>query len=122
MMMKNMKMMNMSKQLAKLNELGSTFSFIKPPEDDIRALNYYRDELKDTLERFDAFKDKVNNIIEKGKQQEYLFEFRRMLSGHCIIHGYNITIIQCTNYIKKDMCNFYEQCKLRQKMLELITI
>ena len=117
-----MRMKKLSKALAKRNQLESTFSFIKPPDDEIRGLNYYRDELEDTLKRFDTFKEKVNAIIEKGKQQEYLFEFRRMLSGQCIIHHYNITIIQCTNYIKNGKCNFHKDCKLRKNILELIIL
>ena len=112
----------MSKALAKRNQLDTTFSFIHPPDDEIRGLNYYRDELEVQLKRFDAFKDKVNNIIEKGKQQEYLLEFRKMLSGHCITHNRTFTIIQCTTTIKYSNCKFYEECKTRKKMLELIEI
>jgi len=112
----------MSKQLAKTDELKNTFSFIQPHEDDVRALEYYREELEDTLKRFDAFKEKMNAIIEKGKQQEYKNEFRKMLSGHCIVKLRNITIIQCTNYIIRGECNFYKECKTRQKILNTIVI
>lgn len=112
----------MSKALARRNQLETTFSFIHPPDDEIRGLNYYRDELEVQLKRFDAFKDKVNDIIERGKQQEYLLEFRKMLSGHCITHNRTVTIIQCTTIIKNNHCKFNEECKIRKNILEYIEL
>lgn len=109
----------MSKALARNDQLLLPFK-LQLDEDDIRAINYYRDELEDTLKRFDAFKNKVNDIIEKGKQQEYLNEFRKMLSGHCITHNRTITIIQCTTIIKNGHCKFNEECKVRRNILEYI--
>lgn len=112
----------MSKALARRNQLETTFSFIQPPDDEIRGLNYYRDELEVQLKRFDTFKEKVNNIIEQGKQQEYLLEFRKMLSGRCILTSSMITIIHCTNKIKRNECKFHEQCEIRKSILDLINI
>ena len=112
----------MSKALAKRNQLETTFSFIHPPDDEIRGLNYYRDELEDTLKRFDTFKEKVNTIVERGKLQRYETEFKNMLSGHCIVKKLTITIIQCTQIIKNKECKFYENCRLRKNILELIEL
>ena len=111
----------MSKALARNDQLLLP-SKLQLDEDDIRAINYYRDELEDTLKRFDTFREKVNDIIEKGKQQEYVIEFRKMLSGHCITHNRTITIIQCTTIIKNGHCKFNEECKVRRNILEYIEL
>ena len=112
----------MSKELARLDQLTNTFGIIQSDKDDIRALEYYRDELEVQVNKFEAFKDKVNSIIEKGKQQEYLNEFRKMLSGSCITHNRTVTIIQCTNIITRGQCNFHQQCETRKTILEMIKI
>ncbi len=115
----------MSKELARTDQPFFTISF---KDKGIDTLQYYKDEIErlnkiieEKDNSFQDFKQKVNQIIDKGKYQKSLEDFREMMLINCIIrNNLNVTPFQCRDSIISDKCSFFKNCKPLKNFYEKI--
>jgi len=89
--------------------------------------DYYQQEIKKlhkTIEDKDKtikhYKDLLNKFLDERDELKYLRQFREKLSLLCILNNNKITIFQCSHLIKTGKCNFYEKCKPRNIIKNLL--
>ena len=81
---------------------------------------YSNQRIKEQDETIKKLKDVINSLSGKRDELKYLKEFRNMFLMHCIKSNIRLTIIQCSNHIKKEGCKMKDQCKPRIEIIKRI--
>jgi len=84
--------------------------------------DYYLDRIKNLEKSNMNLKDALNSLSGRRDELKYLKEFREMFSGYCMKRNINMTLIQCSNLIKKEGCSMKETCRPRLEILKRIEI
>lgn len=90
--------------------------------DEIDKKDYFKTRIKELEKTNEDLKSALNSLSERRDEIKYLKQFREILSGHCIAFGVKLTIIQCSERIRKDKCKMQFICKTRLAILESIEI
>jgi len=91
--------------------------------DELDKKDYFKNRIKELEDANKKLKDAINNLANRKEELMYLTDFRDMFSGYCISGNLNkITILQCTNRIKKGHCDMSNKCRTRIKILEMMKI
>jgi len=84
--------------------------------------DYFKTRIKELEEANRKLKDAINSLSDRRDEIKYLKQFREIFSGHCIAFNVKLTIIQCSDHIRKGKCKMQFLCKTRLNILESIEI
>ncbi len=96
------------------------FLFIIPVKDSINEKEYLLMEIERLNDQINNYKNILNELAIKKDTIKYLEEFRNKFSFKCIIDYTDIkyiTILQCSDKIKRGKCKFYKDCIPRKNLL-----
>ena len=122
--------MKSSKKLALYNQphrglsvpKGKRVLIIGLSSDEIENQQYLLDEIKVLKENIKKLKDTINFYSTRGDELKYLKEFRKLFMGKCDKLNIRITILQCTEHIRKEGCRWKDVCKTRNTILNRLSI
>lgn len=83
---------------------------------------YFKTRIKELEDANRKLKDAYNSLSNRRDEIKYLKQFREIFSGHCIAFNVKLTIIQCSDHIRKGKCKMQFLCKTRLNILESIEI
>ena len=83
---------------------------------------YFKTKIRELENANLDLKKALNSLSNRRDEIKFLKQFRELFSGHCIGANTKLTIIQCSERIKKGRCNIPNKCKTRLKILERIKI
>lgn len=90
--------------------------------DESNKKEYLMNRIKELETANQKLKDALNSLSGRRDEIKYLKEFREMFSGYCMKRNVKMTIIQCSNLIKKEDCSMKETCKTRLEILKRIEL
>ena len=90
--------------------------------DEIDKKDYFKTRIKVLEENNLKLKKAINSLSDRRDEIKYLKQFREIFSGHCIAFNVKLTIIQCSDHIRKGKCKMQFLCKTRLSILESIEI
>ena len=79
--------------------------------------DYFNTRIKELEDANRDLKKALNTLSDRRDEIKYLRQFRDLFSGLCISANVKLTIIQCTERVKKGRCNMPDKCKTRLKIL-----
>lgn len=89
---------------------------------EVEQKDYYLDRIKELKKSNINLKEALNSLSGRRDELKYLKEFREMFSGYCMKRNIKMTIIQCSNLIKKEGCSMKETCRPRLEILKRIEL
>jgi len=101
---------------------GKRILIIGLSPDENENQQYYINEIKVLKENNKTLKDIINKYSGRREELKYLKDFRKLFSGRCEKNNITMTIIQCTEHIRKEDCRWKDICKTRNDVLNRLSI